>query len=133
MYVFSVNPGWADVVYLKDGTLVEGTFISDTTTGMYFEIEKDGRKETVKFEYDQIESVDFTTTHAANEKERERIQLNKQEKKDKKRGMDLDKAELEDESTEVIQLEDINVEEVVKRAQQIAEELGLIQTEKKAE
>jgi len=112
----------ADVVYLKDGTIVEGKFISDTTTGMYFEVEKDGQTETVKFTYDEIESVDFMTTSIEMKKERAI-----KEAQEKKKTLERDSQKEEPADDAEVQVEEINMEDVIERAQQIAEELGLVE------
>jgi hypothetical protein len=126
---FPVERTMADVVYLKDGSIIEGEFVSDTTTGMYFEVETDGEKEVRKFTYEEIETVDFFTTRAAAEKER----AGKEAKKpslpgllspgDAKKGTGAPDGPSQ--PTDV-KIEDINVKEIIEQVHQVAEEMGLI-------
>jgi hypothetical protein len=125
-------PLCADVVYLKDGTIVEGKFVSDTTTGMYFEVERDGVVETVKFSYDEIETVDFTSTQEAAEKARQ-----KKRKIAEKKERELQEKNDEEGKEGFIKglegfgaaEEEIDLEEVVEKAKRIARELGLAASE----
>jgi len=71
----------ADIVYLEDGSIIEGVFVNDSSKGMSFQIEKDGVKEIVTIPYEQIMSVDFNTSSVESKKKHaERLKKEKREK-----------------------------------------------------
>lgn len=130
LFLSAAEKAGADVVYLKDGSIIEGEFVSDTTTGMYFEVETDGEKEVRKFTYEEIETVDFHTTRAAAEKER----AEKEAKKPSLPGL-LNPGSAKKETGSPngpsqptdVRIEDLNVKEIIEHVHQVAEEMGLIE------
>mgnify|MGYP006283653123 CR=1 FL=1 len=127
VFIFVSTTVFADVVYLKDGEIIEGKYISDTATGIYFEVEEDGRTDIVQFTYDEIETIDFSTT-SVGVKKRHRERLEKKRRRERgqtlleKIGISADGSE---EKAPRDAAEEADAEEVVRQAEEILEMLGL--------